>query len=138
MNAQVADITKWQPAASEKFDYVVASEILEHLALPENVIASLADHARFFVLSVPNSAFYKYRITLFFGGRFLKQWMSHPSEHLRFWSHADFLDWLEASDLRVTESKASNGLNVGPLKLYKLWPNLFGHQICYFAQTGEK
>lgn len=118
------------------YDYVILSEILEHLPFPENVIAKISSHARFLVISVPNSAFYKFRLQLL-KGRFLKQWAAHPSEHLRFWSHKDFLEWLYALGLCVIETKASNGLDIGLAKFYKIFPNLFGHQMVYLCKKNE-
>jgi len=115
---------------SERFDYIIMSEILEHLALPELLIRNAASHADTLVISIPNSAFYRYRVGITFRGRFFTQWIKHPSEHLRYWSHIDFLDWLAAMGLEVLEAKPSNG----PAYLRDIWPNMFGHQICYMAK----
>jgi hypothetical protein len=67
-----------------------------------------------------------------FGWRFFTQWKSHPSEHLRYWSHKDFLDWLSAMNLDVVRAKASNGF-----ELKDIWQNLFGHQICYLTKKRK-
>lgn len=118
------------------YDYVILSEILEHLPFPEKVVAKVSPHARFLVISIPNSTFYKFRLQLL-GGRFLRQWAAHPSEHLRFWSHKDFLEWLEALGLEAVVTRASNGLDIGPLKIYRWFPNLFGHQMVYLCRKKE-
>lgn len=115
------------------YDYVIMSEVLEHTRNPEEIVARLRPHARRFALSIPNSAFYRYRLHLMFAGRFFTQWVHHPSEHLRYWSHVDFLDWLSAMDLDVETSAASNGFG-DRLGFKDAWPNLFGHQICYLAK----
>ncbi|MEK7069498.1 MAG: class I SAM-dependent methyltransferase [Patescibacteria group bacterium] len=120
-----------------KCDFLILSEILEHLPLPEMLMNKLSDKADFFLISIPNSAFYKFRLSLLFG-RFFKQWIFHPAEHLRFWSHHDFLSWAKAMGFEVVKHQASNGLDVGPLKLYKYMPNLFGHQICYLLKAKNK
>ena len=120
-----------------KCDFLILSEILEHLPLPEMLMKKLSNKADFFLVSVPNSAFYKFRLQLLFG-RFLKQWVFHPSEHLRFWSHCDFLEWVDSMGFDVVKYEASNGLDIGPFKLYKYMPNLFGHQICYLLKTKIK
>lgn len=117
----------------QDYDYVILSEVLEHLPLPEVVLKKVAPHARFLIISVPNSAFYRFRLQLL-GGRFFKQWVAHPSEHLRFWSHNDFLEWLDALGLVVLDTQASNGLDIGPLKFYRWLPNLFGHQMVYLCR----
>lgn len=119
------------------FDYIILSEVLEHTRNPEEVLKALTMHTKRFVLTVPNSAFYPFRFQLFFAGRFFKQWVYHPSEHLRFWSHRDFLDWLHALGFVVEYARPSNGLSVkgfAPFLKY-LWPNLLGHQIVYVCRT---
>lgn len=132
IRAEVANIESADFEIKGNFDYIIMSEFLEHLRIPEDLIAKLYHHTRFFVLSVPNSAFYRYRFSLMFKGRFFTQWAMHPSEHLRYWSHIDFLDWLEALNLEVVKCQSSNGF------LFKdLWPNMFGHQICYLVKTRK-
>lgn len=113
----------------KKFDYVILSELLEHLAMPEELILKLKNLGNNLIISIPNSAFYRYRMGLMFSGRFFTQWAKHPSEHLRYWSHLDFLDWLEALGFKVVQVRASNGFNI----FKNLWPNLLGHQICYLV-----
>jgi len=120
-----------------KYDNLILSEILEHLPLPEDLMKKIASNAEFFLVSIPNAAFYKFRLQLLFG-RFLKQWIFHPSEHLRFWSHRDFLDWVDSMGFDVVKYKASNGLDIGPFKFYKYMPNMFGHQICYLLKLKNK
>lgn len=134
--AETADLSSDVFCLKQDYDYVILSEILEHLPLPENLIKKITPYAKFLVISVPNSAFYKFRLQLL-GGRFLKQWTTHPSEHLRFWSHKDFLEWLDALGLHIIETKASNGLDMGPIKMYRWFPNLFGHQIVYLCKKKE-
>ena len=120
-----------------KFDAIILSEVLEHTKNPEEIIGELKKYTKSFIITVPNSAFYRYRIGLFFGGRFFTQWVYHPSEHIRFWSHIDFLDWLDAMGLDIEKSVSSNGFSlfglVPPLK--NIWKNMFGHQIVYFCKV---
>lgn len=116
------------------YDYIILSEVLEHLRIPETALLKLKPQARFFWLTVPNSAFYRYRLHLLCRGRFFTQWVHHPSEHLRYWSHLDFCDWLEALDFEIMAIRPSNGLTVLKLSLYRWWPNLFSHQICYLVK----
>jgi len=53
------------------------------VVMPEDVIKKMSKISKFLVITIPNSAFYRFRLQLLFG-RFLKQWVLHPSEHLRF------------------------------------------------------
>jgi len=121
------------------YDFIILSEVLEHTTNPEEIILTLKKHTKNFIITIPNSAFYRYRLQLMFVGRFFTQWVYHPSEHLRFWSHLDFLDWLRALDLKMIKTISSNGLSFGGLMpwLKYIWPNLFGHQIVYYCSVKK-
>jgi 2-polyprenyl-3-methyl-5-hydroxy-6-metoxy-1,4-benzoquinol methylase len=136
IKAETKNIYDTAEESGKKYDYIIMSEILEHLPMPEEVIKKISERAKFLVISVPNSAFYRFRLELMFG-RFLKQWKHHPSEHLRFWSHIDFLDWLDSLGFDILKCEASNGLDIGPFKFFKYLPNLCGHQICYLVATKK-
>lgn len=118
---------------AENYDYIILSEVLEHTRNPEEIIQKLKIHTKHFILTIPNSAFYRYRFHLLFHGRFFTQWVAHPSEHLRFWSHRDFMDWIRDMGLTADWVESSNGFSFfGLLPGFKnVWKNLFGHQIVY-------
>lgn len=134
ISIQTVDVASDNFKLEKEYDYIIMSELLEHLPYPENLIAKLKDKAKYLIISVPNSAFYRYRIGLMFYGRFFTQWVYHPAEHLRFWSCTDFLSWLEAQGLEVVDCKVSDGFSLGPINFFKWWKNLFGHQICYLVR----
>ncbi len=136
VSAEVTNLSSDVFHLVQDYDYIILSEILEHLPLPEKLIKKIVPHAKFFVISIPNSAFYRFRLQLL-GGRFFKQWAAHPSEHLRFWSHKDFMEWLDALGLAVLDTRASNGLDMGSLKMYRWFPNLFGHQMVYLCRKKK-
>ena len=119
------------------YDYIVLSEVLEHTKNPEEIIEVLSQFTDYFLITIPNSAFYRYRLHLMFTGRFFTQWVYHPSEHIRFWSHKDFLEWVSAMDLELEKTESSNGFSLfGILPgLKNWWPNMFGHQIVYLCKT---
>lgn len=133
VEVRLGDIESTEFNVEGYFDYIILSEVLEHLRDSESLVSKLAPHARHLAISVPNSAFYRYRFGLMFKGRFFTQWRYHPAEHLRFWSHSDFLEWLSALGLDVEKTVASNGF-----WFKDICPNLFGHQICYLVSTGKK
>ncbi len=56
----------------------------------------------------------------------------HPAEHLRYWSHKDFLEWLGAQGLHLEKFKAAAGF-----ELMDVWPNLFCATGCYLARTVD-
>lgn len=127
-----------ETALPGRYDCIILSEVLEHTRNPEEILKTLAPHTQRFALTVPNSAYYRFRLQLMFGGRFFKQWVIHPSEHLRFWSHCDFLDWLQALGFEVEYARPSNGLWSKKLPFLKnLWPNLLGHQMVYICRVRE-
>jgi len=119
------------------YDYIILSEVLEHTTNPEEIILALKKYTKYFILTIPNSAAYVFRYGLLVRGRFFTQWAHHPSEHLRFWSHIDFLDWLDAMGLEVVETKASDGFTFkGMLPfLPDLWKNFFGYRMVYLCKV---
>ncbi len=126
LNAEI-DLPKFE---SGSFDYVIMSEFIEHVVNSEQIILEALRIARRGVLlSIPNVAYWKYRLQLL-GGRFPKQWEFAPHEHLRFWSIKDFQYMAEALGVNIKGFKASNGKPI----LRDIWPNLFGFQICFFLQ----
>ncbi|MHB8651996.1 MAG: methionine biosynthesis protein MetW [Minisyncoccota bacterium] len=124
----------------EVYDYIILSEVLEHTKNPEEIVQELKKYTNFFIFTIPNSAFYRYRFHILFRGRFFTQWVSHPSEHLRFWSHVDFIDWVRDMGLIMEESYASNGFSFFGLlpHIKNLWKNLFGHQMVYIVRCPAR
>jgi methionine biosynthesis protein MetW len=134
VRAEVHDISSPDFELKENFDYIVMSEIIEHLAVPEILIKKLKGKTKYLLISLPNSGFYRFRLSLMFKGHFFAQWAYHPSEHLRFWTHIDFINWLEALGLNIITNTASNGLTIGPIDFSNMWKNLFGYQIVYLCE----
>jgi len=111
-----------------EFDFVVMSELIEHVVHSEDILKEAARIAKKGVLvSTPNVAHIRSRAALLFG-RFPKQWGIAPWEHLRYWSAIDFVEIIKSVGLNLKELKAANGKRI----LRDLWPNLFALQICYF------
>lgn len=132
IKGKVANIESDDFNLEQRCNYLILSEVLEHIRNPEDLILKIKNKADYFLITVPNSAFYRYRLGLMFKGRFFTQWRSHPSEHLRYWSHRDFKDWLKAMGLEILKVKPSNGF-----LMKDIFPNLFGHQICYLVKKNE-
>lgn len=121
------------------FDHMILSEVLEHVRNPEAVIKALMPFTKNFLITVPNSAAYQFRYGLMFKGRFFTQWVYHPSEHLRYWSHIDFLDWLKAMGLEVVSTPVSDGFSFRGLLpwLPGLWKNLLGYRMVYNCKVNK-
>lgn len=115
------------PFDDNSFDYVIATEALEHIAKTEEVLLEMVRVSKKHLLvSIPNIAFWKYRWTLL-RGRFPKQWVVHPIEHLRYWSVDDFKKMLKDLNFGIEETKAGSGRRY----VRDLWPNLFAKQVCF-------
>ena len=54
----------------KKFDYIILSEVSEHLRNLEQIIKALKPHADRVIISAPNSASYEFRYSLMFRDRF--------------------------------------------------------------------
>ena len=113
----------------KSFDYVILSEFLEHIVNSEEVLKEAMRIAKLAVLvSIPNSAYWKFRLELLFGSS-PKQWVISPKEHLRFWSISDFNKTINSLGFKIEKTKASNGKKV----LRDIWPNLFCFLPCFYV-----
>jgi hypothetical protein len=109
------------------FDYIVITEVLEHIPNPEDLMRKLIGHfSQAVLVSIPNIGFYKYRLRLL-SGRFPQQWGRHPGEHLRFWTLADFQWWVRLLGYEVREIVPTNGVP----RLFRSMPGLFAKQIVF-------
>ena len=122
LEGAVADIT--DPAffqTLEPADYVILTDILEHIPKPEDILLNLRGKARKgILLNLPNSGHYIDRLRLLFG-RFPQQWIIFPGEHLRFWTLRDFHLWIERMGFCVKKSFPI----WGTIGLKDLLPGLF-------------
>ena len=102
-------------------DYILGFEIIEHMPNPEEFINKIQNKARIaLIFSVPNTGYYIQRLRLLFG-RFPQQWISHPGEHLRFWTVKDMEWWIEAVGFELDKIVLYEGLPI----LNKIFPKLF-------------
>ncbi len=125
IRADLQDISAIQTLP--KVDAVLALEILEHLPNAEQVLMTLLERAEQGVIfSVPNTGYFTYRLRLFFG-RTPLQWVTHPGEHLRFWTRKDMRHWLASLGLVIKEERCYGGVPC----LERLWPSLFGKGMIY-------
>lgn len=118
----------------KKFNYLILLEVLEHLTNPEKLVSELKDSSNFFIVSIPNLAYFAYRLKLFFRGRISMQWMYPPSEHLRFWSHIEFIEWMEVLGFKLVKFKCVEGI----LSSIDFLPNLLSWNIVYLFKCQGK
>jgi len=115
-------------------DYVIASEILEHLPQPEKIIQILKPKTKIaFIASFPNSGYYTHRLRLLLG-RSPLQWITHPGEHLRFWTLRDTKWWLKSLGFSNFFVSTYEGW---PL-LNRIFPSLFGQGLIFYVKTNDK
>lgn len=105
----------------DKYDYIGALEVLEHIQNPEKLLFQLLEKSKKgLFISFPNTGYIFYRLRLLFG-RFPIQWRLHPGEHLRFWTYADLKWWLKKLNINDYKIHTYEGI---PL-FNKIYPSLF-------------
>ena len=113
LNVDLADIN--EPVTKfvhGSFDYIIMSEIIEHIPDPEKLLLDLQPFARKgLIVSVPNTGFHQHRLRLLLG-RFPLQWVVTPGEHLRYWTRADFHWWAKQLGFRVAREVPYEGTPV--------------------------
>ncbi|MEO0560841.1 MAG: methionine biosynthesis protein MetW [Chloroflexota bacterium] len=132
LNVQQADVNEpLDTYFDAPFDYVVLSEIIEHIPDPERLLNDLRPHVRKgIIVSVPNTGFHQHRLRLLFG-RFPVQWMVTPGEHLRYWTHADFLWWADQIGFEVMRAVPYEGTP----GLKEVAPGLFAAAFVYLLRA---
>ena len=135
LNVDLADVNRpISETVREPFDYVILSEIIEHLPDPESLLDSLRPIVRKAILvSIPNTGFYHHRLRLLFG-RFPLQWVVTPGEHLRFWTRADFHWWARQIGFRIAHEAPYEGTQ----GLKSAWPSLFAAAFVFALEDTRR
>lgn len=131
LDVRLADINRpISEYLDSSYDYVILSEIIEHLPDPESLLNSLRPHVRKgLIVSIPNTGFYHHRLRLLFG-KFPLQWVVTPGEHLRFWTRADFHWWARQMRFKVAREIPYEGTP----GLKGVWPGLFAAAFVYLLR----
>lgn len=128
LNVDLADVNA--PVSQylrDSFDYIILSEIIEHLPDPESLLNSLRPYARqAIIVSIPNTGYYQHRIRLLCG-KFPLQWVVTPGEHLRFWTRSDFHWWARQLGFEIIQEVPYEGAS----RLKAVWPGLFAAAFVY-------
>ncbi|MFQ5472072.1 MAG: methionine biosynthesis protein MetW [Dehalococcoidia bacterium] len=113
-------------------DYIVMSEVLEHLPNPEDVLLRLkGKFNKRLLVDIPNTGAVNDRLRLLLG-RFPKQWVFHAGEHIRFWTITDFLSVCDQLDYDVERYYGLyDPYYQFGLKLWRLYPRLFARYVLY-------
>ncbi len=126
-----ADVTS-NGSMLPQVDYIIISEVLEHLPNPEEVLLKVkAKFNASLLIDIPNTGALNDRLRLLLG-RFPKQWVFHGGEHVRFWTITDFLSLCRQLGYRVDQYYGLYDpfYQIG-LKLWHLYPRLFARYVLY-------
>ena len=135
-----ADISKGELSLPPDIDYILVTEVLEHLSNPIEVLMRLKGKFKLgLLIEIPNTGALSERLRLLLG-RFPKQWILHPGEHLHFWTVTDFLFLCHRLGFRVENYYGLHDAyyDLGPLKLWKYYPKLFTRYVLYKLSCSEK
>lgn len=134
LNVILADINRPISDFLEgQYDYIICSEIIEHLPDPESLLNSLRPFVRKgIIVSIPNTGYHQHRLRLLLG-RFPLQWVVTPGEHLRFWTRADFHWWARQLGFRIVQEVPYEGTP----GLKALWPSLFAAAFVYVLKDQK-
>ncbi|MCK4319953.1 class I SAM-dependent methyltransferase [Candidatus Micrarchaeota archaeon] len=122
------------PFDSDSFDYVICTEVLEHLFNPEKAIDELARVSKDkLLISIPNTRYVGYSVRLLFFGVF---YSLQSKDHLNFWTSKDFISILKSKNLIVLKYEGVKEKKWGFLS--RIFPDLFSGIIVYFASKKEK
>jgi methionine biosynthesis protein MetW len=134
VKASVVDVTSEDFEITKEYDYIIISEMLEHISAPEDLMNKVRGKFRkALIISIPNTGHYIHRLRLLFG-RFPVQWAYHPGEHLRFWTVRDFKKWSGDLGFKVISLRTHCGV---PL-LKKFLPGLFANSIVYVLEEKKQ
>ncbi len=111
-------------------DLIILSNILEHLVDPLATIKSLIPLLKpigFFLIALPNIAFWPIRLDLLFGRFDYRNEGILNKDHLRFFTLKTFKQLLAEADLEIVET-TTNYLGLRG-KIARLWPTLLASQF---------
>lgn len=130
---RVVDFDRDGLLLDKTYDYIVFSEVIEHLRYPHRVLVEASRNARRGVIvSIPNTGYLFFRMQLLMG-IFPRQSFTH----LHYWTYKDFLAFCRQIGLVVSSTKFNT---TGSMRttLKRLVPNLFAYQLYFFIEPDLK
>jgi len=110
------------------FDLAITTEVLEHVQQAEMVLIALSKVSDRVLVSIPNTGYIGYRLRLL-AGRFPRQWIIHPAEHVRFWTCADFKFTAKVTGYEIIKICGVAGGQLG-----KWWPSIFAPDLFFILK----
>jgi 2-polyprenyl-3-methyl-5-hydroxy-6-metoxy-1,4-benzoquinol methylase len=133
---------------SEKFDYIIALEMLEHLFNPKRALEQFKmklAHEGSLIASVPNMVHWRYRLQYLRGHLPGENTLYEIGEHLQNFTYFSFTKLVETVGYKVLDIDGQFQMPLGrmmPKPLFrflgKKTPNLFGYQIVLKLQANKK
>ncbi len=124
----------------KKFDYIIITEVLEHLLFPEVMlkrIKKIADSNTEIIVTVPNILFWKNRLKIFFGKFDYEDEGLMDRGHIHFFSWRSFCNLLNKGGFKILQIK-NNIPTRGTKFLGKIFPGLFAYQFIVKARKRDK
>ena len=125
---------------SSAFDYVVLSDTLQAMHRPRDVLANLVRIAQRAIVSLPNFAYWKVRLTFLLRGRMPvtgelpHQWYETPNIH--FCSLRDFVVLCREMDIAIERSVILRG-GANPVVMEPRWrANWMGEHAIFLLRRG--
>jgi len=115
-----------------QYDHIVISEALEHIVNPEDLLRKLHNNFnKSIIVTIPNTGYFMHRLSLLLG-TFPVQWIHHPAEHLRFWTHSDFKHTLKILGYHKHRLHSIKGVGF----LQRIWPSMFSAQTLFILEKA--
>lgn len=134
--ATIMDIEKDGLPFKEKFDVIIFSDILEHLASPEEVLKKFKTYLKkegLVVTAIPNVANLKIRLHLLFGRWEYQELGILDKTHLRFFTRDTARQLFKDCGLKIVQEDCSPEFVFVPCQIY---PPLFARHIILVAKKG--
>lgn len=127
LTASICNLHQLEPAQIANFDYIILSEVIEHIVDCEAIIKKLKNkYSKNLIITIPNAGYIWYRLRYLFG-RFPIDENEPLNMHIRFWTHKDFLIWAGQLGFGVVKKAGTGGFPI----LWKYWPSLFSRNNLY-------
>jgi len=126
---QICDLNKILPDVEGEYDYIVISEVIEHLIRPHETLKFFLSRAKKgVIITIPNSGWLGYRLQYLLG-HFPRQSFTH----LHYWTHKDFYIFCETLKIEILDFKAPVDEGI----LARVFPNLFAYSLCYLLKPSK-
>jgi methionine biosynthesis protein MetW len=132
---------------SAPYDVLLAAAVLEHLKYPERLLEaakSLLKPDALVIVSLPNIAYWQFRLKLLLGQFDYTDYGVMDRTHLRLYTAKTGRELLENSGYRVEDLQTSGSLvqqvanrisrSLGHGQAASILPNLFAYELIYFAR----